>query len=128
MYLAPLAVPGCLLVFIATVRLSGFVSLGSLLGSGGVGEVYRGKDVRLGRPVAIKVLRPESASSPERLARFEADDLAAWKAATRKNTTAFFMETPTNPTLEVYDIAAVADIAHMIVKPIEFCYLVALPI
>src|ERR1700686_2079091 len=39
-------------------------------------------------------------------------DLNAWKSAVRKNTKAFFMETPTNPTLEVYDIAAVADIAH----------------
>jgi len=39
-------------------------------------------------------------------------DLAAWKGAMRKNTTACFMETPTNPTLEVYDIAAVAEIAH----------------
>ena len=39
-------------------------------------------------------------------------DLAQWKAAARPTTTAFFMETPTNPTLEVYDIAAVAKIAH----------------
>ncbi len=39
-------------------------------------------------------------------------DIAQWKQATRKNTKVFFMETPTNPTLEVYDIAAVADIAH----------------
>ena len=39
-------------------------------------------------------------------------DLEAWRAAVRKNTKAFFMETPTNPTLEVYDIAAVAAIAH----------------
>jgi len=39
-------------------------------------------------------------------------DLKAWKDAVRPNTTAFFMETPTNPTLEVYDIAAVAEIAH----------------
>ena len=39
-------------------------------------------------------------------------DLKAWQAAVRPNTTAFFMETPTNPTLEVYDIAAVAKIAH----------------
>ena len=39
-------------------------------------------------------------------------DLAAWQKAVRKETKAFFMETPTNPTLEVYDIAAVADIAH----------------
>ncbi len=39
-------------------------------------------------------------------------DLAAWKAAVTPNTKVLFMETPTNPTLEVYDIAAVADIAH----------------
>jgi O-succinylhomoserine sulfhydrylase len=39
-------------------------------------------------------------------------DLGAWKKAVRKETKAFFMETPTNPTLEVYDIAAVAEIAH----------------
>ena len=39
-------------------------------------------------------------------------DLGAWKAAMRENTVACFMETPTNPTLEVYDIAAVAEIAH----------------
>jgi serine/threonine-protein kinase len=36
-----------------------------------MGEVYRAKDVRLGRPVAIKILRPEAAGSKERLARFE---------------------------------------------------------
>ena len=39
-------------------------------------------------------------------------DIAAWKAAVRPNTKVLFMETPTNPTLEVYDIAAVAEIAH----------------
>ncbi len=39
-------------------------------------------------------------------------DLNEWKKAVRKNTTAFFLESPTNPTLEVIDIAAVADIAH----------------
>jgi len=39
-------------------------------------------------------------------------DIGAWKGAVRKNTKVFFMETPTNPTLEVYDIKAVADIAH----------------
>src|SRR5512139_625540 len=49
----------------------GSYELGPLLGAGGMGEVYRARDVRLGRPVAIKVLRPESASSRERLARFE---------------------------------------------------------
>src|SRR5690242_18285296 len=55
----------------------------------------------------------------EWLARFgvtftlvDGKDLDAWKKAVRKETKVFFMETPTNPTLEVYDIAAVAKIAH----------------
>ena len=39
-------------------------------------------------------------------------DLDQWKAAVRPNTKAFFLESPTNPTLEVIDIAAVAKIAH----------------
>jgi O-succinylhomoserine sulfhydrylase len=39
-------------------------------------------------------------------------DLAQWQKAVRKNTKAFFFESPTNPTLEVIDIAAVTKIAH----------------
>ena len=39
-------------------------------------------------------------------------DLEQWRAAVRPNTKAFFLESPTNPTLEVIDIAAVAEIAH----------------
>ena len=42
----------------------------------------------------------------------DGDDLDQWKKAVTKNTKVFFMETPTNPTLQVYDIAAVAEIAH----------------
>ena len=39
-------------------------------------------------------------------------DLAQWRNAVRDTTKVFFMETPTNPTLEVYDIAEIAKIAH----------------
>jgi O-succinylhomoserine sulfhydrylase len=42
----------------------------------------------------------------------EGGDLSQWRKAIRKETKVLFLETPTNPTLEVYDIAAIAEIAR----------------
>jgi len=57
----------------------GWYEIASPLGAGGMGEVYRARDTRLGREVAIKILPESFAQDPERLARFqrEAQLLAA---------------------------------------------------
>src|SRR5262245_49805015 len=57
----------------------GSYSVLSLLGRGGMGEVYRARDTELQRDVALKLLPDVFASDPERLARFqrEAQVLAA---------------------------------------------------
>ncbi len=49
----------------------------SPLGAGGMGEVYRGKDPRLGRDVAIKVLPASFSKDPDRLKRFEQEARSA---------------------------------------------------
>jgi len=55
----------------------GVYEIGSPLGAGGMGEVYRARDPRLGRDVAIKVLPAEFNADVDRLRRFEQEARAA---------------------------------------------------
>ena len=61
---------------VAGTRLGPYEVVG-LLGAGGMGEVYRARDPRLARDVAIKVLPPRWITDPERLDRFEREARAA---------------------------------------------------
>jgi eukaryotic-like serine/threonine-protein kinase len=54
-----------------SVRILGPYEILGTLGAGGMGEVFRARDTRLNRDVAIKVLPREFASDPDRLRRFE---------------------------------------------------------
>ena len=52
------------------VRL-GVYEIDAAIGAGGMGEVYRARDTKLGRDVALKILPAALASDPDRVARFQ---------------------------------------------------------
>ena len=57
--------------------LAGKYRLYEAIGAGGMGVVYRAEQISLGRTVAVKMLRPEHAASPERVRRFQVEARAA---------------------------------------------------
>jgi serine/threonine protein kinase len=78
----------------------------SALGAGGMGEVYRARDPRLGRDVAIKVLPAAVAVDIDRLRRFEQEARAA-AALNHPNI------------LAVYDIGTDADTTFIVSELLE---------
>ena len=66
----------------------GHYTVESRLGVGGFGEVYRGRDTRLGRNVALKLLPEALAQSPERVGRFERE---ARSTVSRRSKTSGFL-------------------------------------
>src|SRR5262249_4808991 len=62
--------PEAVMTLVVGARLGPY-EIVSPLGAGGMGEVYRAHDTKLGRDVALKVLPESLANDPERLARFE---------------------------------------------------------
>jgi serine/threonine protein kinase len=54
----------------------------ALIGTGGMGEIYRARDTRLNRDVAIKILPPGIADNPVRRARFEREAQAICQSFT----------------------------------------------
>ncbi len=78
----------------------------SAIGAGGMGEVYRARDTRLDRTVAIKVLPQSLANDPDRLLRFEQE--------------ARVLSTLSHPNLlGIYDVGAEAGIHYLVSEYLE---------
>ena len=60
-----------------TGQLVGHYRVLEKIGAGGMGEVFRARDERLGRDVALKLIRPASSDNPDHLRRFEQEARAA---------------------------------------------------
>ena len=89
----------------AGTRLGPYEVLG-LIGAGGMGSVYRARDPRLGRDVAIKVLQGELAHGPDHLARFEREARAV-AALNHPHI------------LSVYDVGTDGDTAYVVTELLE---------
>jgi Tol biopolymer transport system component len=76
------------------------------LGAGGMGEVYRARDSRLGRDVALKVLPEELAADPERLRRFELEARAA-SALSHPNVVA------------IHDVGREGNVSYVVMELVE---------
>jgi WD40 repeat protein len=88
-----------------------------LVGAGGMGEVYRARDPRLGRDVAIKVLPTEMACDPKRLARFEREARAV-AALNHPNILTVF-DVGTSPAVESGASATASAIPYVVTELLQ---------
>jgi serine/threonine protein kinase len=93
------------MTFEAGTRLGPYEIL-SPIGVGGMGEVYRARDPRLGRDVAVKVLPRQLATDPERLARFEREARAASRVSDAH-------------VVAVFDVGHEGDVAYLVTELIQ---------
>ncbi len=88
-----------------SARLGPYEVLGPL-GAGGMGEVYRARDARLGREVAVKILPEALARDPDRVARFERE-ARALAALSHPNV------------LAIHDFGRAGDVAYVVTELLE---------
>ncbi|MGN6182334.1 MAG: protein kinase domain-containing protein [Thermoanaerobaculia bacterium] len=91
--------------FTPGTRIGPYEILGSL-GAGGMGEVYRARDEKLGREIALKILPPDLAASAEGMRRFEQEARAA-SALNHQNI------------VTIYEINRIDDIAFIAMELVE---------
>src|SRR5882724_1418803 len=96
-------------------RLGGY-EIVAPLGAGGMGEVYRARDTKLHRDVAIKVLLPAVENDPDRMARFSRE---AQVLASRNHPNIAHihgLEEAAGVTALVHELAEGEDLAHRIAR------------
>ena len=84
----------------------------ALLGKGGMGEVYRARDTKLQREVAIKIVSPQLASDPERLARFAREARTLASLHHRRIASLFSIEEAEGRTFLVMELVEGMDLAE----------------
>lgn len=87
--------------------LNGRYELLAPLGQGGMATVYRGRDLRLGRPVAIKLLHNYYAGDDEFLARFQHEAMSAANLSSHPNI------------VDVYDVGKDGDTNYIVMELVE---------
>lgn len=101
------------------------------IGSGGMGEVYKARDTKLGRDVAVKILPPDVAADPERRKRFEREARSIAALNHPNIVTIFSVEEADGHhflTMELVDGQPLANIIHADGLPLERFFKVAIPL